>query len=201
MRDMCPQTYHIHYSTLPPYCAVAALTQFSIGVSFHPKVLDSIILLAPSGSPGDESQGPWPADCSLLYHSLLREELVGGNVGGIELKYPADNEHGLVTGVLYWHGRGFLRNFLGHEFTSLSKQCGTFRYKTFPGLRNAVVQLMRALYDGNPKLIPSSFVCISRNPIADISGEPTGARADGSGLRWGATTSRSRPTASGLCRS
>ena len=120
-------------------------------MSFNPKVLDSIILLAPSSSPGDESQGPWPADCSLLYHSLLREELVGGNVGGIELKYPADNEHGLVTGVLYWHGRGFLRNFLGHEFTSLSKQCGTFRYKTFPGLRNAVVQLMRALYDGTPE--------------------------------------------------
>ena len=134
-------------------CAVADRTQFSIGVSFHCLDDECLALLAPSCDPGEEAHVDLPGGSRMLYHSLFREDLMGGNVGGVELRYPPGNEYGLLTGVLYWHGRGFLRNFMGAEFTAVNKQCATFRYKTFPELRNAVILLMRDLYYGTPQSI------------------------------------------------
>jgi len=98
-----------------------------------------------------EDQKNIPCQGRLIIYQLMREEIVGVNTGGVEIRFPP-NEYDLKSILVYPHGiRGLLRAEAQGDITGLEKQCDTIRTNVLPRCRNAVIRLFRDIYHGTPE--------------------------------------------------
>ena len=127
--------------------AVEQNMRFAFGVML--KSTNEMEVLLASLRDDDGEGGEIECHGRVVVYQLLREDRIGVNTGGVEIRYPEGNEHGLLYISIYPHGlRGLLRSEAQGDITSLRKRCDTMRKSTLQRVRNAVIRIFRDLMHG-----------------------------------------------------
>ena len=134
-----------------PYMYVCAVKDdFKFAFAWELWHLDGHVLLA--GRNQDVSQDAYtalPFLSRIVNYQLLREDLIGGNKGGVEIVVRSE-ETRVRKWVIYWTGYKQIRDESSSSaLKSISIQCDTIRTHTIPSLRDALARLARQMFAGS----------------------------------------------------
>jgi len=131
-------------------CDCAVQDDFKFAFAWDLWHIDGHVLLA--GRNQNVSQQAYtalPFLSRIVNYQLLREDLIGGNKGGVEILVRS-KETKVRKWVIYWTGYKQIRDESSSSaLKSVSIQCDTIRTSTIPSLRDALARLARQMFSGN----------------------------------------------------
>jgi hypothetical protein len=120
---------------------------FGMFVSLHPGG-DAVLMLKMKGAAGRSVLHDFPGRARVVLYSVLKESIVGGGVGGAQLKYDKREEPGVTGASLYCHGPHCnIRNRYGNDFSTPRCIVSTI-LETFAKVHQVVINLWNSLFLG-----------------------------------------------------